>query len=108
MLFEPSIEELIMAGIVEVAGIDENTGEFLYDLTGDFYGIAPEIYQNRMEEMQSQVMHFWKLGFLDLDDPESRNPVVTLSEKAFDEEEIALLPPELKEVFLEIKRLFER
>lgn len=107
-MFEPTIEELIMAGIVEFSGIDESSGQFLYNLTGDFQLVAPEIYKSRMEEMQSQVLHFWRLGFLELDDPQSPNPTVSLSEKAFDQSAIAEMPEEMQAAFLEIKKMFER
>jgi hypothetical protein len=32
-MLEPSIEELILNGVVEVSGIDPQTGEFLYNFT---------------------------------------------------------------------------
>lgn len=107
-MIEPSIEELILSGAVEVSGVDSNTGEFLYTFTEKFRDVLPEIYNHRMAFIQQEVMYFYEIGLLDINDPLSPNPVISLTELAFDQEILDDLPEEKKESLEELKRLFEK
>lgn len=106
-MIEPSIEELILSGVVEVAGIDSATGEFLYNFTPKLRELMPEMYNERMDFIQSEVMFFLELGFLEVADESDKIPIVFLTDKAYDESEIEELSKSKQESLREIKRLFE-
>jgi hypothetical protein len=90
MSLEDKIEELILAGAVEVAGIDAKTGEFLYSFTDKIAEIDPEIARHS-EMMFNQTLAFlWERGFLSINMAEE-NPLVSLTEKALDEDAVASL-----------------
>lgn len=105
-MIEPSIEELILSGVVEVAGIDTTTGEFLYNFTPKLREVMPEMYNERLEFVQAEVMFFLELGFLEIDGDPEDNPTIYLTEKSFDEEEVSQLPKDKQESLREIKRIF--
>jgi len=107
-MFEPTVEELVLAGIIEVSGIDSDTGEFRYNFTDKVGQILPEMLDRRNSTIHKKIMFFWKLGFIEVDDPRSPNPNIMLSEKAFDDDAVDDLSPEMKKDLEEIKRLFER
>lgn len=107
-MIEPSIEELILSGVVEVSGIDKTTGEFLYSFTPKLRELMPEMYNERMEFIQAEVMFFLELKFLEVDEDSSEsNPTVFLTEKAYNPKEINKLSKGKQESLREIKRLFE-
>lgn len=107
-MIEPSIEELILSGVVEIAGIDSETGEFLYNFTPKLREVMPALYNERIDFIQAEVMFFVELKFLEVDEesPES-SPTVYLTEKAYNEREISKLSKGKQESLREIKRLFE-
>ena len=90
MSLEDKIEELILAGAVEVAGIDSKTGEFLYSFTDKISEVDPEIARHSERMFHETVAFLWELGFLNIDMSED-NPLVSLTEKALDEEAVASL-----------------
>lgn len=105
-MLEPSMEELILSGVVEVAGIDSATGEFLYNFTPKLREVMPEMYNERLEFIQAEVMFFLEEGFLEVEESEDDNPTIYLNEKSFDDYEISKLPKEKQESLREIKRIF--
>lgn len=106
-MIEPSIEELILSGVVEVSGVDSETGEFLYNFTPKLRELMPALYNERIDFIQAEVAFFLELGFLEVEDPDESNPVVYLTERAFDNKEISKLSKTKQESLREIKRLFE-
>jgi hypothetical protein len=46
-------------------------------------------------------------GFLVVNDPRAKNPIIFLTDKAFDEDEVATLSKNKQKSLKEIKRLFE-
>ena len=87
---EDKIEELILAGAVEVAGIDPETGDFLYAFTEKIKEIDP-VMAKRSEEMFNETLYFlWSKGFLKMDIT-AVNPVISLEPKALDREEVSKL-----------------
>lgn len=102
---EFSIEKLILEGAVEVSGVREETGEFLYSFTDKIQEILPEMYKQHLDFMHQEIMYFWELGFLNIDDLGKSNPSITVTELAFDEEALESLPPKRLETLNEIKRL---
>lgn len=102
---EPNLEDLILAGIVEVAAVDSTTGEFLYAFTKEAKTLYPELYGVHLTEVHNDVMYFWERGFLEVDDMSSKNPRVTLTEKAGIEEEILKLPKDKQDTLRQIKSI---
>lgn len=102
-----SIDDLILAGAVEVAAIDQNTGEFLYQFTDKLPFIMPELYKKHIEKMHEDIMYFWERGFLNVDDFSLDNPKISLTPKAFVEEELSVLPEEMQVILKEIKRVLK-
>lgn len=106
-MLDPSIEELILKGVVEVSGIDTNTGEFLYNFTNKLYDIMPDFFNERLDFFRSEMAFFLELGFLEVNDPEAENPIIFLTDKAFEQQEVARLSPNKQKSLQEVKRLFE-
>lgn len=98
---EEKIEELILSGAVEVAGIDPDTGEFLYAFTDKILELDPYIAQRSEEIFNSQVYLLWEMGFLNID-MTSHNPIVSLMPKALDEDDVQNLPTEMRLVLKSI------
>ena len=104
---DESIDSLILAGVVEVAAVDTETGEFLYSFTDKFKEIMPELYEIHINYIHNEVMYFWEKGLVHIDDITSENPVVSLTEKAFDEDAISQLSKSKQESLNEIKRILK-
>lgn len=102
-----SIEDLILAGALEVAGVDENTGELLYNFTPKAKEVMPEMFNEHMERVHKTIMFFWEKGFVEIKNLTERKPVVYLTEKAFDEDALDNLEPEVRITLEEIKRGFQ-
>ena len=94
---------LIEQGGIEVSAVDEN-GEFLYSFTPKLKDILPELYNEHMNKVNSDISHFWELGFLNVDWFQE-NPMVTLTPKAFIPVEISKLSQEDQFALKEMKRV---
>ena len=96
------IEKLILAGALEPAAIDKDTGEVLYSFTSKLEEVSPELHNKLISSIMSATMHLWELGFLNMDltDPD---PVISLTDKAYDENELSKLDYDLRR-FLEDAR----
>lgn len=85
------LEYLILNGYVEVAGIDEDSGDFLYTFTESARETIPGLNDQLNDEFYSLIVYLWEHGFVTMD-IESQNPRVTISEKALDQEQVEKLP----------------
>lgn len=83
------LDELILAGVVEVNGIDED-GNFLYGFSKDANELEPELFGKVEDAFYSDLLELWTQGFLDID-MSSSNPLVKITEKAFDKEAVSKL-----------------
>lgn len=101
-----TVDYLIMSGALEVAGIDEKTGEFLYTFTSKIKEIMPEMYHQHLNHVNSEIMRLWEMGYVNLD-LMSDEPIVTITEKALDPEELAKLSKDDQWSIEEIKRLLK-
>jgi uncharacterized protein YjgD (DUF1641 family) len=99
-----TIEALILSGALEVSGIDSKTQEPLYSFNPKIQKIMPELYREHLNEVNRNIMILWEKGFLDVSLLES-DPLVTLTNKAFNDVEIQKIPIEEQVSLLEIKRL---
>jgi hypothetical protein len=101
---DQTIEALILSGAVEAVGVDPKTNEPLYKFNSSIEKIMPELYQEHLNEVNHDIMALWEEGFLDID-LLSDDPLVTLTDKAFNDDEIEKIPIELQVSIIEIKRL---
>lgn len=106
-MIDDSIDNLILAGVVEVAALDSETGELLYSFTDKFKEMMPELYEIHINYIHNEVMYFWEKGLVHIDDVTSQNPVVSLTEKAFDENIVSQLSKSKQESLNEIKRILK-
>lgn len=98
------IEHLVVSGALQMAGVDTETGEILYQFTDKLKDVMPELYDEHLNYVNSELMRLWEMGFVNMD-LMSDNPIVTLAPKAFDDEQVKNLTPQDKWAILEIKRL---
>ena len=97
------IDDLILQGALEVAGIDGQTGEFLYSVTPKLQEIMPDLYEEHMNSVNQGIMALWEKGFVEIDFNED-NPIVRLSFKAHNIDEVKSLPKDLQWALEEIRR----
>jgi len=101
---EPSdFDKLVLSGIVEPAALDPETGEMLYTFSKDLENINPELHRLVLENFLSSSMKLWELGFIDMDVTE-KNPIVSLTSRAFDKAKINELNEDMQFALKEIKR----
>lgn len=97
-------EKLVLDGVIEVAGIDSETGEFLYNFTYKLKEKYPFLYDELQNYISREVMELWQFGFVEMD-VTANNPIVSLTSKAFVKEEVDKLNPTLQNSIKELKRL---
>lgn len=100
------IDELILSGALQVAGVDSETGEFLYQFTQKLKDVSPALYDEHVNHVNGELMRLWEKGFLNINIDDD-NPIVTLTAKALDENELSKLPKEDRWGIEEIKRLLK-
>jgi hypothetical protein len=100
------IDKLILEGALEVAGLDQETGDFLYQFTQKLKDISPELYEEHINHVNTELMKLWEKGFLNINMMDE-NPIVTLTEKALDLNELSALSKEDRWGLEEIKRLLK-
>ncbi len=101
---EDAIEQLILAGALEVAGIDIDTGEPVYNFTEKLIDVSPELHNEVSTYFSRETLDLWQEGFLDMDVTE-KNPIVRLTEKALNEIEVANLDKDKQYTLKEIIRI---
>ena len=104
---QDAVDYLILNKGLEVAGVDSKTGELLYSFTPKIKELMPELYNAHINHVNKEIMVLWEMGFVDVD-LMSDNPVVTLTKKAFDNNEITSLSDEHKWGLEEMKRLMKK
>jgi hypothetical protein len=100
------IDKLILDGALQIAGLDSETGDFLYQFTPKLKEVMPALYEEHVTHVNGELMRLWEKGFLNINFMED-NPIVTLTEKALDIEELSKLPKEDRWGIEEIKRLLK-
>lgn len=104
---ELSIEQLILDGILEVAGVDSESGEMLYNFTSGLEQKIPELYKAHTEWVYQEIMFFWEHGFLNMNNIFSKNPTIYLAPKAFDDEALSKLDPDKRFALQQIKHILK-
>lgn len=88
-----TLDDLILKGAVEVDSIDDN-GNFLYKFTEDAKDLAPDIFNKATDSFYNDLLELWTHGFVSMDFT-SANPLITITEKAFDMDEVIKLSKKL-------------
>lgn len=101
---DDAIDQLILAGALEVAGIDIDTGEPIYNFTEKLMEVSPELHEEVSLYFSRETMSLWSNGFLDMDITE-KNPLVTLTKKALNPEEVSKLSKQSQMTLNEIIRV---
>lgn len=104
---ENAVDYLILNKGLEVAGVDSKTGELLYSFTPKIKELMPELYKAHMNHVNSELMFMWEKGFVNIDFL-SDDPKVTITPKAFDQEEVAKLSKDHQWAVEEMKRLTKK
>jgi hypothetical protein len=104
---QDAVDYLILNKALEVAGVDSSTGELLYSFTPKIKELMPELYKEHINHVNSEIMHMWEMGFVDINFFEE-NPVVHITTKAFDDKEVAKLSSEHRWALEEMKRLMKK
>lgn len=99
-------DRMLLNGAIEVIGIEPTNGEFLYNITPKMKDLYPEIYNEHLNKLDQDIKSLWQQGFVDINIFED-NPMVYLTQKSFNEEEVLLLNTDESLTLLEIKRIFE-
>lgn len=95
------IDNLILNGGLEFAGVDEETGEPMYRPTSKLKNIDPKLSEDMSSYFSATTMKLWEKGFINMD-VTIENPLVKLAEKSFDIDAINLLGKEERVVIREI------
>ena len=98
------IERLILNGSLEVAGVDLETNELLYNFTDKLQVTHPSLYNEFVTFFSQETLELWEHGFLEMD-MLSNNPSVRLTEKALDDIEVAKLDKQKQFSLKEIIRI---
>lgn len=99
---EEILDELILDGLVEVSGMDLDTGEMLYAFTEKARQEIPHIEEEASRFFNELIIYFWETGFIAMDMTQA-NPTVSLTEKAFDQDAVANLSTEHRSALNVIK-----
>lgn len=91
-LVDKEMQKMIESGALEIYGIDEQSGEFLFRVTDKMKSVNSDFYGLHLDQVYSSVLYFWERGFVNVDDFSSEDPIITLTEKASSAKDIAGLP----------------
>lgn len=100
------IEELILNGSIEIAGLDIETGEPLYNITHKMKDINPSLHDEFSNYFSQEAMALWQFGFISMDIT-LKNPVVNITPKALDADAIAQLDKNHQYTLKEIIRILK-
>jgi hypothetical protein len=98
------IDHLILEGGIEVAGIDPESGEMLYSFTPKVKEIMPELYHDHLNFVNSELMVLWEKGYVNIDFLQD-DPLISLTEKSYNQEEVSKLSKQEKWSLQELKRV---
>ena len=97
------IDQLILDGGLEVAGIDPETGEILYSFTPKVKDLMPELYHDHLNFVNDELMALWEKGYINIDFL-SDDPLISLTDKASDPKELINLSKQERWSLQELKR----
>jgi len=97
------IDELILEGGLEVAGVDPDTGEMLYAFTPKVKDLMPELYNDHLNFVNDELMVLWEKGYVNIDFLRD-DPLISLTNKSDDPEETLKLSKQERWSLQELKR----
>jgi hypothetical protein len=98
------IANLILLGALEVAGIDIDTGEPLYNFTSKLQYVNPDLHNEMSTYFSRETMALWQHGFIAMDITQ-KDPEIKLLPKAFNKKEVEKLEENNKYSLKEIIRI---
>lgn len=98
------VDKLILEGGLEIAGIDIDTGEFLYSFTEKLEELNPELHDNLKNFFYNEVINLWEKGFVNISFFDE-DPIVTISDKGFDESKVKTLTKDQQNSLEQIRKL---
>lgn len=98
------IENLILEGALQPAGMDIDSGEMLYNFTEKLKDVNPVLHNEFSAYFSEETKVLWQHGFLDMDVTE-KNPIVNITKKALDPEAVAKLDKDKQYTLKEIIRI---
>jgi hypothetical protein len=81
------VDNLVLNGYIELEGIDPDSGEFLYRISDKLNELIPNLREKMADIFLEEVYSLWTKGFVSMDFA-SENPLVRLTENAFDQEKV--------------------
>ena len=101
------IERLILDGGLEAVAVDQESGELLYSFTPKIQKLMPQLYSEHLNEVNSNIMNLWEKGFINIDFF-AEEPLITLTEKAVNQDSINELSSDERWNLFEVIRLLKR
>ena len=98
------IDHLILEGGIEIAGVDPESGEMLYAFTPKVREIMPELYHDHLNFVNDELMVLWEKGYVDIDFLKD-DPLIYISDKSYDPEEVKKLSKQERWSLQELKRV---
>jgi hypothetical protein len=101
---EEIMDYLILNGGLEVAGIDSENQSFLYSFTPKIKELMPDLYEEHIKTVNSDILALWEKGYVNIDFM-SDDPVITITKKSLNNEELSKLSKQDQWSIAELKRL---
>ena len=98
------IDDLILEGGLEIAGVDPETGEMLYLFTPKVKELMPDLYNDHLNFVNDELMALWEKGYVDIDFFKD-DPLISLAGKSNDPKEISKLSKQERWSLQELKRV---
>jgi hypothetical protein len=98
------IKNLILQGALEVVGVDSETGELLYAITSKMKDVMPDMYEDHLATVNRDLLNLWEKGYVNIDFLLA-DPIVTISDKGLDKNEVSKLTKHEIWALEEVKRL---
>lgn len=106
------IDEMI-DWLIEIGALiehrNEATGEVHYEVSPDSERLAPGLWTAHVEDLRAALFRQWQHGMIDIvfsaDGP--MHDLICITEDAYDEEKVALLPEDDQYYLRHIKRVFD-
>jgi hypothetical protein len=84
---EEWFERMILEGAIEFSGVDDQTGEMLYNFSPAIEETHPELFERMIMQVQQEIYVLWEKGFLSMNIT-AENPLVQITQKALDQASI--------------------
>jgi hypothetical protein len=100
------IEDLLDRGLIEIFGIESETGDFTYRITQKCKEEYPELFQEHFSFVNELAFDLWKRGYIEMKFDYDGNPMVMLKDLDYKKDVFPKLVPE-EIMFIENMIYFE-